>query len=85
MRIAILVSFGLILFGGLSDLQSQTIVGTVADEQGVLLPGATMTIAPVNDPFSSQLIGVVTSIDGAYSAGLEPFLGTDVLVTCSYI
>lgn len=85
MRIAIIVCCVLIWFGVSSEVQAQALVGKVADDQGLLLPGATITIAPVNEPFSSALIGVVTTLDGTYSADLSPLSGRDVIVTCSYI
>lgn len=85
MRTTTLVSFALMIFFIASDMQSQTIAGRVADEQGQPLPGATITIAPINKPYGPDRIGVVTSLDGVYSADLRSMFGRGVLITCSFI
>ena len=55
----VLTSFLFVFAFGFS-LQAQTISGTVTDENGVPLPGATVTIEGTSD-------GVSTDFDGNYS------------------
>lgn len=85
MRTSKLVSLALLAFSISLELRSQTIEGIVTDEQDQPLPGATITVAPVNDPLGEGRIGMVTSVDGLYSADLTRFLGQDVLISCSFI